>query len=146
MAKSNIRGPYTMLELSQITRLSIETLRHYQQIGVIPIERAWDERTPQEVFYKVDVDRIRAAEANVKAEEEETTPSGPAKNRACAQDESIDKRARPRISTAVAHGPVGCSPHDLCKTLKSVRQRRISSQTKTEAITERAFGYRLRIL
>ncbi len=38
MAKSNIRGPYTMLELSQITRLSIETLRHYQQIGVkIPI-------------------------------------------------------------------------------------------------------------
>ncbi len=78
MAKSNIRGPYTMLELSQITRLSIETLRHYQQIGVIPIERAWDERTPQEVFYKVDVDRIRAAEANVKAEEE-TTPSDPAK-------------------------------------------------------------------
>lgn len=68
-----------MLELSQITRLSIETLRHYQQIGVIPIERAWDERTPQEVFYKVDVDRIRAAEANVKAAEEETTPSGPAK-------------------------------------------------------------------
>ncbi|MGB1892338.1 MAG: MerR family transcriptional regulator [Candidatus Latescibacterota bacterium] len=79
MAKSNIRGPYTMLELSQITRLSIETLRHYQQIGVIPIERAWDERTPQEVFYKVDVDRIRAAEANVKAKEEETAPSGPAK-------------------------------------------------------------------
>ena len=79
MAKSNIRGPYTMLELSQITRLSVETLRHYQQIGVIPIERAWNERTPQEVFYKVDVDKIRAAEANVKAEEEETTPSGPAK-------------------------------------------------------------------
>ena len=79
MAKSNIRGPYTMLELSQITRLSVETLRHYQQIGVIPIDRAWDERTPQEVFYKVDVDRIRAAEANVKAEEKETTPSGPDK-------------------------------------------------------------------
>ena len=79
MAKSNIRGPYTMLELSQITRLSIESLRHYQQIGVIPIERAWNERTPQEVFYKVDVDRIRAAEANVKAEEVENTPRGPAK-------------------------------------------------------------------
>ena len=103
MAKSNIRGPYTMLELSQITRLSVETLRHYQQIGVIPIERAWNERTPQEVFYKVDVDKIRAAEANVKAEEEETTPSGPAKTELARKMNrliNVHTREYPQLSRA----------------------------------------------
>ena len=72
MSKSNIRGPYTITELSQLTGLGIEMLRHYQQIGVIPIERAWNKNTPQEVFYKVDVDRIRAAERKVKLDPEET--------------------------------------------------------------------------
>ena len=76
MSKSNIRGPYTITELSQLTGLGIEMLRHYQQIGVIPIERAWDKSTPQEVFYKVDVDRIRAAEKKVKLDLEETEQNG----------------------------------------------------------------------
>ena len=76
MSKSNIRGPYTITELSQLTGLGIETLRHYQQIGVIPIERAWDKSTPQEVFYKVDVDRIRAAERKIKLDVEETRQNG----------------------------------------------------------------------
>ena len=76
MSKSNIRGPYTITELSQLTGLGIEILRHYQQIGVIPIERAWDKSTPQEVFYKVDVDRIRAAEKKVKLDPEETEQNG----------------------------------------------------------------------
>ena len=76
MSRSNIRGPYTITELSQLTGLGIEMLRHYQQIGVIPIERAWDKSTPQEVFYKVDVDRIRAAEKKVKLDLEETEQNG----------------------------------------------------------------------
>ena len=76
MSKPNIRGPYTITELSQLTGLGIEMLRHYQQIGVIPIERAWDKSTPQEVFYKVDVDRIRAAESKVKLDLEETQQNG----------------------------------------------------------------------
>ena len=76
MSRSNIRGPYTITELSQLTGLGIEMLRHYQQIGVIPIERAWDKSTPQEVFYKVDVDRIRAAERKVKLDLEETEQNG----------------------------------------------------------------------
>tara|TARA_B100000212_G_C27358101_1_gene526818 strand:+ start:872 stop:1300 length:429 start_codon:yes stop_codon:yes gene_type:complete len=76
MSKSNIRGPYTITELSQLTGLDVEMLRHYQQIGVIPIERAWNKSTPQEVFYKVDVDRIRAAERKVKLNVEETKQNG----------------------------------------------------------------------
>ena len=76
MSKSNIRGPYTITELSQLTGLGIEVLRHYQQIGVIPIERAWDKSTPQEVFYKVDVDRIRAAEKKIKLDVEKTRQNG----------------------------------------------------------------------
>ncbi len=78
-SKSNIRGPYTITELSQLTGLGIETLRHYQQIGVIPIERAWDKSTPQEVFYKVDVDRIHAAERKVKLDAEENRQNGQVK-------------------------------------------------------------------
>ena len=94
-------------------------LRHYQQIGVIPIERAWDKSTPQEVFYKVDVDRIRAAEKKRQIRGRRNNAKRTRQNRTCAQDESNNKRARPRVSTTVALGLVGRSPQGLCQTLES---------------------------
>lgn len=103
MSKSNIRGPYTIIELSQLTGLGIETLRHYQQIGVIPIERAWNKHTPQEVFYKVDVDRIRAAEAKVKLGEGETGQSGPVKTELARKINrliNVHAREYPQLSRA----------------------------------------------
>ena len=69
MLKTKMRGPYTIDQLSALTGLSLEALRHYQQIGVIPKERAWRDRPPQEVFYKVDVDRIREQEMRQKRDD-----------------------------------------------------------------------------
>lgn len=75
-----MRGPYTIDQLSALTGLSLEALRHYQQIGVIPKERAWSDRPPQEVFYKVDVDRIREQEMRQKRDiAEEKIQTGPSK-------------------------------------------------------------------
>ena len=80
MLKTKMRGPYTIDQLSALTGLSLETLRHYQHIGVIPKERAWSNRPPQEVFYKVDVDRIRTQEMRQKRDvAEETAQTGPSK-------------------------------------------------------------------
>jgi len=80
MLKRKMRGPYTIDQLSTITGLSIEALRHYQQIGVIPKERAWSNKPPQEVFYKVDITRIREQEARQKKDTfEQTSQAGPLK-------------------------------------------------------------------
>ncbi len=80
MLKTKMRGPYTLEQLASLTGLSLEALRHYQQIGVIPKERAWSDRPPQEVFYKVDIDRIREQEASQKRDNKEaTTQAGPPK-------------------------------------------------------------------
>jgi predicted site-specific integrase-resolvase len=80
MLKTKMRGPYTIDQLSTLTGISLEALRHYQQIGVIPKERAWSDRPPQEVFYKVDVDRIREQEMRQKRDiAEERVQTGPSK-------------------------------------------------------------------
>lgn len=75
-----MRGPYTIDQLSTLTGLSIEALRHYQEIGLIPKARAWSDRPPQEVFYKVDINRIREQETRQKKDIlEETCQTGPLK-------------------------------------------------------------------
>lgn len=61
-----MRGPYTIDQLSTLTGLIIEALRHNQEIGLIPKARAWSDRPPQEVFYKVDINRIREQETRQK--------------------------------------------------------------------------------
>lgn len=55
---TKLRGPYSIQELSVITGMDIETLRKYQQQGVIPKRRMWGNDAPKEVFYKVDIDRL----------------------------------------------------------------------------------------
>ncbi len=58
---NTMRGPYTIEQLASLCGVTVRTIRRYQQKGIIPRQREWAQGSDIPMYYKVDVDRIRAS-------------------------------------------------------------------------------------